>query len=64
MAPGEIREFVVKVLQRKGWPAPPAEFDMHDLYAEFDRNGDYALDQEECMNFAHAVVAVLLRALD
>lgn len=60
---GEIRQFVYEIFDEKGWPGPPAKFDMCALYKEFDRNGDMALDQHECLLFAQALFLVLLRAL-
>merc|ERR1719460_3385704 len=61
---GEIRMFMSKVFEEKDWPYLPAEFDMYTLYREFDVNHDYALELDECLNFAHAVVAVLRRSLN
>jgi len=60
---GQIRWFLVKIFEEKDWPAPPAELDIYTLYREFDVNHDYALEEFECLNFAHAVVAVLFRSL-
>ena len=51
------------IFEEKDWPAPPAEFDMYTLYREFDVNHDYALEEFECLNFAHAVVSVLYRSI-
>lgn len=60
---GEIREFVVKLFDRKGWPPVPPSFDMYELYQKFDENGDFSLSRAECLNFAHALVACLLSVL-
>jgi len=60
---GEIRMFMTKIFEEKDWPSLPAEFDMYTLYREFDVNHDYALEEFECLNFAHAVVSVLFRSM-
>jgi len=60
---GEVREFLSKMLAYKGWPAPPSDFDLYNLYRQFDADNNGSLDLHEAANFAHAYLALVYRVI-
>merc|ERR1711988_1798785 len=61
---GEIRTFMRKLFESKGWPAPPSETGMYSLFLQFDADHSNSLDCTECCHMARSYIGLVINAVE